>query len=238
MFIDIFLIVLLFLLLVPFPCGYYAHTHGRSFWLWVLLGTLLPVISYFILLLLPDRTNPVEAEIDELKIRHSLLGRKHELPTDAKLRKLMLTQKDHIKFVAIPSPQGSHQVLDIRVNGQALADWLHQGEVYPVNTDYEGLPVHDVWYPSAHFLGQPLHLYWGDLAGRTALLIHCVGGTLTKAIMARVDVYPNHILFHDFACVEGTATLRMPKVGPLIFNRFAYVEALDKITKPITERRG
>jgi hypothetical protein len=237
MLIDIALLGLVFFLSIPLVCAYYAYTHGRSFWLWFFIALPLPIVSHLLLLLLPDKTNPAEAELDELRVDNSLLGTKAELPTDPQLRKLAATQRDRIQFAAAPSAWGSHQVLEVQVNGQPLVQLLRQAGHLPYGTHFEGLPLHDVLYPSAHFLGRPLHLYWGDREGRTALAIHRLGGELAKAVMARVEVTPSQIFLHDFACCEGTSTLHLPQFGPFVFSRFEYVENLDKVTKPVSERR-
>ncbi len=238
MFIDFLLLGFAFLISIPLLCGYYAYTHGRSFWLWFLIGTALPIVSYFILLLLPDKTNPVDAQIDALKIGNSLMGTKRDLPTNPLLRKILLTQKDQVGFIATISPRGDYQTLEMTLNGRPLIELLRSVEGYPNQVHYEGLPVHNVLYPSAHFLGQPLRLYWGDADGRTALLIHQHQEVLTKAIMARVAIYPSHIFLYDFVCREGTSLYRFEKIGGFVFNRLQYVDALDRITKPVSERRG
>ncbi|HEX8528830.1 MAG TPA: hypothetical protein VF646_02370 [Cytophagales bacterium] len=41
---------------VPLVTGYLAFSYGRRFWSWVLLGSLLPVVAIFVLLMLPDRS--------------------------------------------------------------------------------------------------------------------------------------------------------------------------------------
>jgi len=52
--------------LVPLVSGFMATCHQRSFWLWFVIGLLLPFISNFLLLLLPEKeikhatTAPVE----------------------------------------------------------------------------------------------------------------------------------------------------------------------------------
>ena len=33
---------------MPTLTGYYAHSHGRSFWRWYALGVLLPLVSVFV----------------------------------------------------------------------------------------------------------------------------------------------------------------------------------------------
>ena len=49
MLIDIALLMLAFLLAIPAITGYFAYSHGRSFWLWFAIGCCLPVVANFIL---------------------------------------------------------------------------------------------------------------------------------------------------------------------------------------------
>jgi len=42
--------------LVPLVSGFMATCHQRSFWLWFIIGLLLPFISNLLLLLLPEKT--------------------------------------------------------------------------------------------------------------------------------------------------------------------------------------
>jgi len=49
MLIDFLLLGLAFLFAIPAITGYFAYSHGRSFWLWFTIGCLLPVIANFII---------------------------------------------------------------------------------------------------------------------------------------------------------------------------------------------
>lgn len=49
MLIDVALLMLAFLLAIPAITGYFAYSHGRSFWLWFAIGCCLPVVANFIL---------------------------------------------------------------------------------------------------------------------------------------------------------------------------------------------
>jgi len=73
-FVDIFLILSLFLLTIPLVAGYYAHTRGRSFWLWFFMGLFFPVLAHFILALLPNKINVFEKELEELRLRLGVMG--------------------------------------------------------------------------------------------------------------------------------------------------------------------
>ncbi|MDZ4839991.1 MAG: hypothetical protein SGJ04_08295 [Bacteroidota bacterium] len=50
------LLLLVYFVITPLVAGHYADTHGHSFWLWWGLGLVLPVVSIFILLFLPDKS--------------------------------------------------------------------------------------------------------------------------------------------------------------------------------------
>lgn len=49
MLVDIALLMLAFFLAIPAVTGYFAYSHGRSFWLWFAIGCCLPVVAHFIL---------------------------------------------------------------------------------------------------------------------------------------------------------------------------------------------
>ncbi|MFP4089462.1 MAG: hypothetical protein ACLFUB_00940 [Cyclobacteriaceae bacterium] len=49
MLLDIALFGLAFLFAIPAVSGYFAYSHGRSFWLWFIIGCFLPIFSYFII---------------------------------------------------------------------------------------------------------------------------------------------------------------------------------------------
>lgn len=52
MLLDIALFGLAFLFAIPAITGYFAYSHGRSFWLWFGLGCFLPFISNIVLAIL------------------------------------------------------------------------------------------------------------------------------------------------------------------------------------------
>lgn len=49
MLLDFLLLGLAFLFAIPAITGYFAYSHGRSFWLWFTIGCFLPVIANFII---------------------------------------------------------------------------------------------------------------------------------------------------------------------------------------------
>jgi hypothetical protein len=74
MLIDALFFLCVLLLAFPLVGGHFAQSRGRSFWLWFCICTCLPVLGYFILLALPNLANPLETEINKLRIRNKLLG--------------------------------------------------------------------------------------------------------------------------------------------------------------------
>ncbi|MEJ2005452.1 MAG: hypothetical protein P8X57_10905 [Cyclobacteriaceae bacterium] len=62
MIVDLLLAVVCFYFMIPLVAGYFAHSYGRSFWLWFGISTFLPIITHFILIALvyydESRTRP------------------------------------------------------------------------------------------------------------------------------------------------------------------------------------
>lgn len=55
LFIDMILAVAVAISFIPIMTGYCAYSHGRSFWLWFLLGFVLPFASFMVLFALIAR---------------------------------------------------------------------------------------------------------------------------------------------------------------------------------------
>ncbi len=49
MLLDFLLLGMAFLFAIPAITGYFAYSHGRSFWRWFVIGCLLPVIANFLI---------------------------------------------------------------------------------------------------------------------------------------------------------------------------------------------
>ena len=60
LFIDMLFVVAVAISFIPILTGYCAHSRGRSFWLWFVLGWVLPIASFFLLfaLIARDELNP------------------------------------------------------------------------------------------------------------------------------------------------------------------------------------
>ena len=75
LFIDMILAVAVAVSFIPILTGYCAHSHGRSFWLWFVLGFALPIISFFLLLALVAQ--------DELDPGRRLVGEARQILKEA-----------------------------------------------------------------------------------------------------------------------------------------------------------
>jgi len=57
---------------------------------WYFIGLFLPIISFIILLCLPDNKNPLEKELEQIRIKNKMLGLKNEVPkNESKFLKLL-----------------------------------------------------------------------------------------------------------------------------------------------------
>ena len=75
LFIDMLFVVAVAISFIPILTGYCAHSRGRSFWLWFVLGWALPLVSFFLLFALIAR--------DELNPGRRLLGEAREILREA-----------------------------------------------------------------------------------------------------------------------------------------------------------
>lgn len=60
LFVDMLFVMAVAISFIPILTGYCAHSRGRSFWLWFVLGWVLPLVSFFLLfgLIARDELNP------------------------------------------------------------------------------------------------------------------------------------------------------------------------------------
>ena len=78
LFVDMLFVVAVAISFIPILTGYCAHSRGRSFWLWFVLGWVLPLASFFLLFALIAR--------DELNPGRRLLGEARQILRDAEER--------------------------------------------------------------------------------------------------------------------------------------------------------
>ena len=69
MIIDMLFAAAAVILFIPLLTGYAAYTHGRRFWLWFALGTVLPFVSlaFLTLLLAIRRLDPGARLVDDAR---------------------------------------------------------------------------------------------------------------------------------------------------------------------------
>lgn len=75
LFVDMMFVVAVAISFIPILTGYCAHSRGRSFWLWFVLGWVVPIGSFFLLFALIAR--------DELIPSRRLLGEARQILRDA-----------------------------------------------------------------------------------------------------------------------------------------------------------
>ena len=83
MLVDIVLAVIAFYFMIPLVAGYFAYCYGRSFWVWFIISTFLPVITHFILIAL--------VYYDELATSEDKLNRRERAESERMVKELMET---------------------------------------------------------------------------------------------------------------------------------------------------
>jgi hypothetical protein len=230
-FLDVFIILTLFFLTIPAVCGYYAHSRGRSFWFWFVVGTFLPVIAHLILLFLPKITNEeddFEKELAELRLQLGIAGTLSEKNENAKINKLLKLEKQKVRFEIKELNQ--KKIVEIFVNGINLKYLVRNIEDSESN-HYEGIPLHLFSPTSLHLLGEPDQDY-SDNEKRSALLL-CKSDTYFRsALMAKIQIERKYIIWHSFQRNQKPdnqyETLRF------VFNKIQYMNSLDEVQQQIT----
>lgn len=227
-FVDVFLILSMFLLTIPAVCGYYAYSRGRSFWLWFLLGACLPVVAHLILVFLPDKTNVFEKELDELRLQLGVLGTVADKTANRKVDKLLHAEKQKIRFQI--NTINERKVVEIFVNDIDLKHLVKNIETEEIN-QYEGIPIALFNPTSLHLLGEPDDGY-GDNEQRAALLICKSDAYFRSALMAKIEITRKHIIWHSFQ--RNQKPNNQYNTISFAFNKIQYMNALDKIQQQIT----
>jgi len=81
MLVDLVLAVVAFYFMIPLVAGYFAHSYGRSFWLWFTISTFLPIITHFILIAL--------VYIDEHATKDDQLNRRERAESERIVKELI-----------------------------------------------------------------------------------------------------------------------------------------------------
>lgn len=247
MLVDFLFFGVVAVLIVPGICGYYAHTHGRSFWLWFAIGCILPIISYVILLLLPDKTHPLEKELEDIRLQNNILGTKPDFPFhETQLRHFVRTQPLHtISFEIIPSKIGNYDTVEPFINGRAFKSLVSTLERIPALQDkndvlagsYEGLPIDFVLPPAKHWLGNA-HMFYQDKKKNPAILVCNESGMMENwALMSKIQVFPRHIVWRKFYQLQRKDKWNYQELGPFIFDKMHYMDALKSLQEKLQKGR-
>jgi hypothetical protein len=86
LFVDMIFVMAVAISFIPILTGYCAHSRGRSFWLWFVLGWVLPLVSFFLLfaLIARDELNPSRRLLAEAR---QILREAEEAAARAKAQK-------------------------------------------------------------------------------------------------------------------------------------------------------
>lgn len=233
---DLIFFILLAFLAIPGIGAYYAQTRGRSFWLWFLIGTILPGISYIILILLPENSDPLEEELEKLRIDLRMLGTSPDIPINDPYRSQIQYQEiKEITFQPSTSSHDGEKRLEILVNGSSLVDLLVMVEKpysKQENIDpgaYVGLAFVEVTPPSQHLLGWPDQKYRAA-DKRTVLLVDDKTGQHNQwAFAAEIREYRRHIVWCNFMQVQRPNSWRYDRLGIMVFDKLQYLDALHEL---------
>ncbi len=228
-------------LIIPTISGYYAYTHGRSFWLWFCVGLCLPIVSYFILLLLPDKTHPLEKALEQLRIQNQMLGTKPDFPPYETQLRTQLREKplNSIAFVLTRATEDAEDTIEPVIDGLPLRELVKEQEralalhdAEPVLAGaYRGLPAKFVVPPAKHLLGKP-HLFFRDKHESPAILVCQESGMMEQwALMTTIEVFPRHIVWRRFYHLQRPKTWQYTGLGPFIFDKLQYTDALHAVYK-------
>ncbi|MCS7019240.1 MAG: hypothetical protein RMJ87_12925 [Cytophagales bacterium] len=229
MLLDLAFMGVLFLLSIPLTCGYFAYTRGRSFWLWFALGLLLPGIAHLILVCLPDSSNPLEKELESIRIQNSLLGTKPRSYAEKRFHRLIKDKKHTIRFSGAPATQSDVVTAQIWVNNQNLLAQLVKHEKLLKYYRFEPLPIELVMPPSNHLLGEPVAPYQNRFK-RSAIFVHRNSeGVATAQIRVKIEPHPEYVIWYDFVLEHMGVERPLRKIRALVFNRLQYIEALDHL---------
>ena len=230
MVVDIILFMVVALLTIPTVGAYYAYTRGRSFWFWFAVGTIFPVFSYFILIFLPDKSNPIDPDLEKLRIDLGVLGISPDLPADDPLSyQIKNASVRTIKFVRKASVWQNEPVIEPQIDGASLADWVKQAELPYAKTAqvmagaYEGLAESKMGYPELYLYGNQ-----GETP-RIILLQSSKEGNPEWNWEAEIKVYRRVVVWHNFRQTTMKEFWRYDRLGIFVFDRLQYFDAVHEI---------
>ncbi|MCS6967257.1 MAG: hypothetical protein RMJ44_01620 [Cytophagales bacterium] len=221
----------LFLLSIPTICGYFAHTRGRSFWLWFGLGFILPGIAHLILVFLPDKSDPFEKELQAIRIANGMLGTRPLSPVEKRFRKLIRGKKHTIRFYCQIAPYSQLPAAQISIDGEPLLERLAKSERILRYYRFEPLPISLLIPPSNHLLGDPVAPYQNCHRRSTIFVHRNLEGVPTAQIRVKIDPQVDCIIWHEFVIEHLGVERPLKSMKALVFNRLQYIEALDYLAE-------
>lgn len=226
MFIDIALAFVLFILSIPVISGYYAYTHGRSFWLWFTIGVFLPVISYFVLALLPDVSDPNDADFEEMRISLGILGTSPDIPLEEPLRYQIKNAKiSELRLETSDSNHKKYKCLNLIVNGKNLVENIRKSELpYAKSANliagaYEGISLELLMHNPDYLLGN-------EKGDRLILLQANRADNQNWNISAEVRMYRRLVVWCNFQNTQQQGYWRYDRMNVIVFDRLQYFDAI------------
>jgi len=229
---DLFFFVLAFFMSIPFVGAWYASSRGKNFWLWYFIGLFLPIISFIILLCLPDEKNPLEKELQQIRIQQKMLGLKNEVPdNDGKFLKWLKKNNNIIQFEISDAPTDNKLIYPL-IDQVALMDLIQEQDKKKAKFQwkkkhlafYEGLQPLLILPPSKHLLGKSQNRF----SGHTLVLNDSQNG---EVILAKIEILRKYIIWHQFIKVKSDKRVRnYSKIGPFVFDRWQYELALHDVS--------
>jgi len=218
---------------IPFVGAWYASSRGKDFWTWYFIGLFLPIISFIILLCLPDNKNPLEKELEQIRIKNKMLGLKNEVPkNESKFLKLLDKPCNNIQFEITEKQESNNRRIDVLIDKEPLKNILKEQDKKkrkfifkkPSITEYTGLAPELVLSPSEHLLGKPQN----QLKKRAIILKDAQSN---HVIMVKVEMLRKYVIWHEFIKVDGTKQIGVyTKTGPFVFERWQYELALNDVS--------
>lgn len=219
---------------IPLVGAWYASSRGRNFWRWYFIGLFFPIISFVVLLCLPDIKNPLEKELQNIRIKNKMLGLKSETTSDTgQFNKLLSKTSNKVVFEIEVTDQQKriYPVIDnIPLNDIIIKD---KGKSYfkikkDLPISYQGLPAEMILPPSKHFLGTPNPVFVQSSSNKIVVLFDDVQ---EEHIYFKIEVLRKYIIWHQFEKrKQNKLVKRYEKTGPFVFDRWQYELELNDVS--------
>ena len=222
---------------IPLVGAWYASSRGRSFWTWYFIGLFLPVISFVILLCMPDIHNPIEKELQSIRIKNKMLGLKSEVPGNlSKFLNLLNKTVNKICFEIAIQHQNKEKSIFPIIDNIPLHELITKIDskrkifhrIQKSNVTFQGLPPELALPPSEYLLGKPNPLMAKSHKNRTVLFFD---QTIQQQISFNIVVLRKYVVWHQFEkWQDGKLLKTYPKVGPFLFDRWHYELELNDVS--------